>query len=283
MKKRMRYFLIIILLLSPAAVFASDRVKGIERGDWLVIAKATPQQQETVDLLSEDSSDLLEDESDDFLADISDEDPVYDPLEPLNRVFFEFNDRLYFWVLKPVKTGYSYIIPEDIRRCFGNFFNNLAAPIRLINNLLQGRFKDAGVVLSRFLINSTIGVYGFADVALGEFNMEPRLADFGQTLGVYGFGEGIYICWPVLGPSNLRDTIGLVGDTVTHPTFYVNFTTEDKVVFSAVNKTNKLSLTPSIYEDMKKYSLDPYSATKQAFYDYRRNFIKKSKDAEIGF
>jgi len=228
-------------------------------------------------------ADLLEDEYEDFAFEDKEFEDIYDPLEPLNRVFFQFNDKLYFWVLKPVKTGYSYIVPAELRECFGNFFNNLAAPIRLINNLLQGRFNDAGIVLSRFFINTTIGVYGLADVALQEFNLEPRLADFGQTLGVYGLGEGVYICWPIFGPSNIRDTVGAVGDTFASPIIYVNMTNTESVLYYSANRINFLSLSPDLYEDLKKYSLDPYVATRQSFYDFRRNVIKKAKREETDF
>jgi len=169
------------------------------------------------------------------------------------------------------------------RESIGNFFNNLAAPIRFINNILQGRFQDAGVVLSRFLINSTIGIYGFGDVALLEFNLEPRLADFGQTLGVYGLGEGVYICWPILGPSNLRDTVGIIGDTFASPFNYADMTITEGALYYAVNRTNVFSLTPDIYEDLKKYSLDPYVATRQSFYDFRRNIIKRARQEETDF
>jgi phospholipid-binding lipoprotein MlaA len=232
------------------------------------------------DLLQEDhlSKDVVEDEED---TEVIYE--IYDPLEPLNRVFFEFNDKLYFWVLKPVKTGYSYVIPAELRECIGNFFNNLAAPIRLINNLLQGKFEDAGVVFMRFVINSTFGVYGLADVALQEYNLEPRLADLDQTLGAYGLGEGVYICWPVLGPSNIRHSIGLAGDAFASPAIYINMTTEQSALYYSVNRINFLSLSPDVYEDMKKYSLDPYVATRQSFYDFRRNFVKKARNEETDF
>ncbi len=224
----------------------------------------------------EELPDFLDDDYDDFDDTEGGSDPIYDPLEPLNRVFFEFNDKLYFWVLKPVKTGYSYVVPEELRQCVGNFFNNLAAPIRLINNILQGRFKDAGVVLSRFLINSTVGVYGFGDVAMEEFDIRPRHADFGQTLGVYGMGEGVYVHWPVFGPSNLRDSVGLVGDSLANPAFHIDMTTVEGTLYYSANKVNRMSVTPNLYEEMKKYSLDPYIAARQAFYDYRRNIINNA-------
>ena len=231
------------------------------------------------------STNLIEEDylDEDFADDEFDGEPIYDPIEPLNRVFFEFNDKLYFWVLKPVKTGYSFVVPAELREAVGNFFNNLASPIRLVNNLLQGRFEDAGVVLSRFVINSTVGVYGLADVALQEYNLEPRLADFGQTLGKYGIGEGVYIVWPVLGPSNIRHSVGLAGDSLASPPFLFEFNTTESISYYATNRVNVLSLSPSIYEDMKKYSLDPYVAVRQSFYDYRRNVVENASVEEPNF
>jgi phospholipid-binding lipoprotein MlaA len=225
--------------------------------------------------------DLLADEFDE--SDDYDSDSIYDPLEAVNRVFFEFNDKLYFWVIKPVKTSYSFIIPEELRQCISNFFANLASPIHLVNNLLQGRFEDAGIVLSRFVINTTLGVYGFGDVALAEFDIKPQIADFGQTLGFYGVGEGIYVCWPVVGPSNLRDSVGLVGDTLMSPVFHADITTGESLMIYSTNMINFMSLGPDVYENMKKHSLDPYITARQAFYDFRRNIIKKASDDEMDF
>ncbi len=233
-----------------------------------------------VDLLQDD---LLDDDFNGFEDDVYGMEDIYDPLEPLNRVFFEFNDRLYFWVWKPVTTGYSYVIPAELRASLGNFFNNISAPIRLVNNLLQGRFEDAGIVVLRFLINSTFGVYGLADVALQEFNLEPKLADFGQTLGFYGLGEGVYLCWPVLGPSTLRHSTGLAGDTMLSPLAYANMTIDQGALYYTVNNINFLSLSPDVYEEMKKFSLDPYVATRQSFYDFRRNLVKLAAEGETDF
>ncbi|RMG67106.1 MAG: VacJ family lipoprotein, partial [Nitrospirae bacterium] len=133
---------------------------------------------------------------------------IADPLEPWNRLMFRFNDRLYFWVLKPVAQGYSYILPQDVRVAIGNFFRNLLMPVRVVNCLLQGKLKGAGNELLRFAVNTTLGVYGFDDVAKREFNLNPYEEDLGQSLGHYGIGNGFYIVWPVLGPSTLRDTVG---------------------------------------------------------------------------
>ncbi len=220
----------------------------------------------------EDGFDLL---SDDFYGDdLVFEPEYYDPLEPMNRFFFEFNDKLYFWVLKPVNKAYSAVVPIDFRYSFGNFFTNVAAPIRFLNNLLQGEISDAGIVLSRFLINSTLGVLGLGDPALVDFGLEPKPEDFGQTLGVWGVGEGVYLCWPFIGPSNVRDSFGFAGDAYSHPVVYFNSDFFISATYYSGNRINLLSLNPEVYEDLKKYALDPYVSMRQVYLDYRRNKIK---------
>ncbi len=199
---------------------------------------------------------------------------VSDPLESLNRVFFIFNDRLYFWVLKPASTAYAAVLPEDIRLVVGNFFNNLAAPIRFINNILQGEIEEAGVVLGRFLINSTMGVFGLGDVAYREFSLEPRDADFGQTLGKWGIGGGIYLCVPFLGPLNVRDGVGFVADAYMHPVPYITDDATEDAVYLMVGRLNALSVSPPVYEELKRSALDPYVAARQAYYEYRNSIIE---------
>ena len=199
---------------------------------------------------------------------------INDPLEPMNRAFFQFNDKLYEWVLKPVTKAYIWVLPLELRECFNNFFQNFAMPIRFVNTLLQGNLKATGVVLERFVINSTLGVYGFADVADKEFDIKPKYADFGQTLGKWGMSEGIYFCWPVFGPSSVRDSAGLVVDGYT--SFIPYFDTSHRtlaVSYYSTNMINRLSLHPNAYDDMKKYSLDPYVASRQAYYEYRKALI----------
>jgi len=198
---------------------------------------------------------------------------IFDPLEPVNRAIFVFNDKVYFWVLKPTKNVYSFVLPQDIRRSIGNAFANLAAPIRFLNNVLQGEFEDAGAVLSRFAINSTLGVFGFGDPAYVDFDIEPRLADFGQTLGKWSIGEGFYICLPFLGPSNVRDSVGFLGDVYMHPVPYFSESLTFDMAYLGVSRINLISISPDVYEELKRISLDPYVAARQAYYDYRRSEI----------
>jgi phospholipid-binding lipoprotein MlaA len=241
---------------------------------FLVLFPATlsaqiPTDEPFPDLLTEEWEDAYkEDDGEKDLA-------IRDPLEPMNRFFFKVNDELYEWVLKPTTKVYSRIFPLELRECFGNFFQNLASPITFVNALLQGDFPLAGNVLGRFVINSTIGVYGFADVASQEFDIQPERADFGQTLGKWGLGEGIFLFWPVFGPSSIRDSVGLVADTYLHPVPYLHDDWTLDAAYYATGKVNNLSLHPDVYEDMKRYALDPYVATRQAYYEYRKAKIEE--------
>ena len=148
---------------------------------------------------------------------------IADPWEPFNRAMFTFNDRLYFWVLKPVAEGYSAVLPEPARVSVGNFFSNLRSPIRFVNCVLQANFIGAATELFRFMLNSTIGLAGLFDPAGGEeIGLVRQDEDFGQTLGSYGVGQGFYIVWPFLGPSSPRDTVGMIGDYFSYPISYLD-------------------------------------------------------------
>jgi phospholipid-binding lipoprotein MlaA len=204
---------------------------------------------------------------------------IADPIEPVNRAFFHFNDKLYFWVLKPVATGYKAIIPEDGRIGIRNFFSNLTTPVRLANCLFQARFKGAGNETVRFLVNTTLGIVGFLDTAKKEFKIEKQEADFGQTLGIWGMGPVFYLDLPVLGPSSLREGLGIAVDASLNPQTYLAFYF---VIYGYVNtggwileKINEASLTLGEYESLKKAALDPYIAVREAYYQYRQNKIKK--------
>jgi len=204
---------------------------------------------------------------------------IADPLEPVNRAFFRFNDKLYFWVLKPVATGYKTVIPEDGRIGIRNFFSNVGTPVRLVNCLLQAKFKGAGNETVRFVLNTTIGIAGFLDPAKKTFKIEKQEADLGQTLGIWGIGPAFYINLPVLGPSSARDTVGYVGDLFFDPrTYLAYYFFIAEIVNSGtwvMDKVNETSLTLGEYENFKKAALDPYIALREAYAQYRQNKIRK--------
>ena len=198
---------------------------------------------------------------------------VPDPLEPVNRAFFEFNDKLYFWVLKPVATGYKTVVPEEARVCVRNFFRNLAFPVRFVNNVLQGKFFGAFEETCGFLVNSTVGLGGLADIATA-IDLKRHEEDLGQTLAVYGTGPAFYINWPFFGPSTLRDTIGTAGDIFLDPLTYLGDYWYAPGA-RGLNVVNETSLKIGDYESLKKAALDPYVALRDAYYQNRLSKIKE--------
>ena len=137
-----------------------------------------------------------------------------DPWEPFNRKMFAFNDTLDRWVLKPVATGYAFVMPEFAQTGVSNFIANIYGFNSFYNSLLQGEFKGAMQSGGRFLINSTLGIAGLFDVAT-PMGLRPFNADFGQTLAVWGVSSGPFVMMPVIGPRTLRSTTGYFVDTYT--------------------------------------------------------------------
>ncbi len=195
---------------------------------------------------------------------------VADPIEPVNRVFFTVNDKVYLWVIEPVATGYSKVMPADIRTCISNFFYNLGEPVRSVNCLLQGRFRDAGRTLGRFALNSVFGVFGLADTAANEFHLPPVYASLGQTFSVWGIGDGLYLVVPLLGPSTLRDFTGTVGDGIAQSTYTP--WNDDGLTTAGVQggrTVNRTSLHLGEYEEIKSLSFDPYIAFRNGYFQMR--------------
>jgi len=202
---------------------------------------------------------------------------VWDPIEPFNRGMFWFNDKLYFYLLKPVAKGYRFVAPEPVRESVGNFFRNLAAPVRFVNCLLQGKGHDAAGELALFMINSTFGIAGLFDLTPDDM-VKPDAEDFGQTLGHYGTPSGFYLVLPVFGPSNARDAVGLVADSLTHPVpspYYLKMKQIEIVGVRTYDTVNELSLDKDTYEAIKRDALDPYLFVRNAFMQKRAAKIEK--------
>jgi len=199
---------------------------------------------------------------------------IADPIRLWNNAMYQFNDKLYFWVLKPASKGYSAVIPEDIRIAVSNFFDNVTTPVRFVSSILQLKIGDAGNELLRFVYNSTAGVCGLADAAKADFGVPRKKEDLGQALGSYGIGHGFYIVWPFFGPSSLRDTVGLIGDGFLNPVAYVN-PLEASVGITAYDKVNTVSLHIGDYEDLKKSAVDPYVSIRDAYLQYRKKKVEE--------
>ena len=275
---------IILLILPFSNLFAGSKsdigvieISEIQYRDNLIrLAQADTSipDSDLEDDLTDD--DIFDDEFMDELEELdAPHQSIADPLEPINRAFFHFNDKLYFWVLRPVAKGYGTVVPEPARRGIKNFFKNLTFPIRFVSCLFQGKFEGAGIEVDRFLINTTIGIAGFMDPAANKFDLQEHDEDIGQTLGSYGIGHGFYINWPILGPSSLTDTIGSVGDAFLDPLNYTDMKTKYDLALKGFETVNSTSLRLGDYEDLKKAAIDPYVALRDFYFQSRQNEIKK--------
>jgi phospholipid-binding lipoprotein MlaA len=200
--------------------------------------------------------------------------PVRDPLRGYNRLMFTVNDRLYHWVMKPVARVYGWVVPEPVRCSVNRAAENLDAPVRLVNSVLQGKFAGAGSELARFGLNSTLGVVGMFDAADVLFGLEPCDEDFGQTLGRYGVGEGWPLTLPLLGPSNIRDTLGRVPDSFLRPLHYAE-AWEEAAGVRVFQVENYLSLHIGEYESLMEDALDPYTFLRDAYRQRRRASVER--------
>jgi phospholipid-binding lipoprotein MlaA len=234
----------------------------------------TRKEEEATDEYEEDEEYLEEEEME----------TIADPLKPFNQLMFDFNDKLYFYLLKPVAQVYEAVLPEPVRVSIRNFISNITTPVRLLNCILQGKVEKAGIEYSRFMVNTIAGGLGFFDVAKKYNDLEKHDEDFGQTLGFYGMKEGFYIVWPFFGPSTVRDTLGSIGNFFSDPFVYVNPTTDIGItkinsdINSGINITqrvNETSLTLGTYEEFKESSIDPYVSMRNAYFEMRRKKIKE--------
>lgn len=201
---------------------------------------------------------------------------VNDPIEPVNRFVFGFNQIIENVILRPLSYGYNAVVPEFGRVAVRNFLDNLSSPVVLANDLLQGEPARAWDTTQRMVINTTIGVGGLWDAA-AAFGIEEHREDFGQTLGVWGVGEGPYLVLPLLGPSNPRDLVGRFGvDPFLDPVgLYLGNTDQDEWQYARTG-AEAFTAYAAIVDDLdmlEETSLDYYAAV--------RNFYRQRRNAEI--
>ena len=199
---------------------------------------------------------------------------IADPLEPFNRAMFKLNDKFYFYVAKPVARGLRRILPKPVRVSVANFFFNLTTPVRLVNSVLQGKMHDALNEFGRFMINTTAGIGGLFDPAKKYAGLNRKDEDLGQTLGVYGLGHGFYLFIPGIGPSSLRDGIGMLGDLRPDPRIFIA-DGRLKIGIFVIDEINGLSLDKDTYESIKRESLDPYLTIREAYVQFREAKVKE--------
>ena len=210
------------------------------------------------------------------------EDEIYDPLEPLNRAIFSFNNVADRIVLEPIANGYRKL-PSPVQTGLNNFMSNLRAPLVIVNQLLQGQGENAVQSSGRFIVNSTIGVFGLFDVA-ERIGIEEKEEDFGQTLATWGVGEGFYIVLPLFGPSNTRDATGMALTMITDPiNAYAVSEGEAWLVptRTAINAIDQRSQIIDEVNALRDNSIDYYAAVRSSYYQNRKAAINNVDDTEL--
>lgn len=194
-----------------------------------------------------------------------------DPLEPFNRSMFAFNEKFDAALAKPVAQAYQKTIPTPVRGWVRNFFSNIADVFIGVNDLLEGRPKDAITDWARFGFNTTFGIFGFNDVA-SQMGLEKHNGDFGLTFGTWGIGPGAYIVWPILGPSDVRDSFGTVLDWHFDPVASISPTgaRNAAVLLRATSERADLLQASQLLEEA---ALDKYVFTRDAYLQHRRSLI----------
>ena len=206
---------------------------------------------------------------------------VNDPLESYNRFMYSFNDKVDKAVLKPVAQGYNYVMPDPVSKSVSNFFSNLNEVTVIVNDILQFKFNQAIYDTGRFVTNSTIGVLGLFDIA-SMSGLEKHDEDFGQTLGYWGVDTGAYIVWPFIGPSNIRDTAGLVGDYYTDPVTYVTGP-DARNPFLITRIVDKRANLLSAEKVLDEAATDEYSYVRDAYLQRRLNLVHDGNPPEEEF
>ena len=282
----MKYFLFLIVFITFIAVSCAHSPRPTSTAQ--PSAKSSPQlvmvasNSEQVNLptgekeiksesKSADDENFNEDEA------AGEEAQIADPIEPLNRAMYHFNDKLYFWALKPIAQGYNMVVPEVARVSVKNFFSNLRFPARFVSCLLQADFGGAAAEFGRFTINTIWGIGGLLDPSSNkELDIQKQDTDLGQTLGVYGVGQGFYIVWPILGPSSPRDSVDVVGDYFLYPVSYINHFYAGVGVW-AYEQVNSTSLQIGDYESLKEAAIDPYIALRDAYVQYQLKKVEQRR------
>ena len=194
-----------------------------------------------------------------------------DPLEPVNRGIYTFNEAVDTTVLRPAAELYRGLVPRLVRNGVHNVFANINDVIIALNNLLQAKFLNAVSDTGRIVVNTTVGLLGVFDVAT-ELGLEKHDEDFGQTLGYWGLADGPYLVLPILGPSSLRDSVGVFVDFKTDPLTYVD-PTRDRNILWGVRTVNRRSELLDASKILETAALDPYQFVRDAYLQRRRSLV----------
>jgi phospholipid-binding lipoprotein MlaA len=238
----------------PALTRADGAVGDTGSGDEVLVAQASQAER-----------------SDPSLADMDDE---YDPWEPFNETMFDVNYKLDRYVLKPVARGYRVVVPEQVQIMIDNGFHNIKIVPRFVNNLLQGKFEGALRELSRFVVNSTLGVGGLFDAAK-HAGLERSNEDFGQTLGVWGASAGPYLVLPLMEPMTVRDGIGRAVDGALDPLSYFLPFFWERLSMRIGETVNDRALNYDLFQGVEDTTLDLYSSVRHFYLKRREQQIRE--------
>lgn len=240
----------------------------------LVATRIEPEQESESEVQQLEET-VVEDTYLDPFTDETNAQVIRDPWEPMNAKVFSFNLNVDRYVLKPVATGYAWIVPDPVERAIGRAIMNIRFVPRTINDVLQWKWENAGVEVSRFLINSTVGLAGLFDVAGDYLDLKavPE-EDFGQTLAKHGVQPGPYLVLPLLPPTTVRDGIGTVGDLFLDPlNYFLPFVPQASM--RATEIVNERSQNLELYEGVEIATLDMYSAVREAYSQKRSKAIRE--------
>lgn len=269
------WLIAVLLLLSTQPVYADGEIP-LALSDDAVSTQPASNQQVDQTATPENGDDFFEDDdfSDDDFGDDGFDDASgaaqSDSLEGWNRFWFKVNDCIYMDIGKPAHAGYRKVVPSPVRTGISNLTTNwFRMPRRFVNALLQGKFNLAGIEFSRFFVNTTFGFAGLLDIAKNLKPVVPYTGekeDFGQTLGYWGVPSGPYIVLPFFGPSTLRDTCGIAGDSLLPPTFDPLWVTYG-VHFAS--EFNSMDTKIESYETITGAAIEPYSGVRDAYLQLR--------------
>lgn len=205
----------------------------------------------------------------------TDEVAISDPLEGMNRFFFDINQRLDRNAAKPAATVYKDTVPGSVRTGFHNVLDNLGGPVTVANDLLQAQFENAGIAAGRFVVNTTIGLAGIFDVAT-DWGMPSRNRDFGETMGTYGVPPGPYLVLPFRGSTDVRDFAGNFVDGYATPLRYVRYDGRNYVGWmkSTVGSMENRATNMVTYRDIERASVDYYATMRTLYLERRARLIE---------
>lgn len=253
---------------------------GLALALWMPLAGPGFAEEPPPEDRSDTGAGVARDDSYDPLFDPFDEDPAAappgfpDPLEETNRGVFGFNRFVDKWVLDPLTRAYGFVFPDPVKLGIRNMFQNLGEPGTTVNDVLQLEWKDAGTSISRFVINSSVGIAGIFDVA-SRLGLPYHDSDFGQTLALAGTPSGVYVMMPLMGPNNVRDSCGVLADFAMHPlTWFLGPT--NLLLYGIYGGGQGISVREEALpqlDALREGSVDYYAALRNAYYQNRQAVI----------